>query len=104
MRKIVFILLNLSLISLACADDGAGAAVASGGDNSFSGLGGFNSAGSSSGGAGSAAVGVMVPPIVAGGSPQAGSAQSASDAVNLSDNNGDGQGDDSSHKDNKKRR
>ena len=102
MRKIVFILLNLSLISLACADDGAGAAVAGGGDNSFSGLGGFNSAGSSAGGAGSAAVGVMVPPIVAGGSPQAGSAQSASDAVNLSDNNGDGQGDDSSHKDNKK--
>jgi len=102
MRKIVFILLNLSLISLACADDGAGAAVASGGDNSFSGLGGFNSAGSSAGGAGSAAVGVMVPPIVAGGAPQAGSAQSASDAVNLSDNNGDGQGDDSSDQENKK--
>ena len=104
MRKIIFIVLNFSLISLACADDGAGAAVASSGNNSFSGLGGFNSAGSSAGGAGSASASasVMVPPIVAGGAPQAGSAKSASDAVNLSDNNGDGQGDDSSHKDNKK--
>ncbi len=94
MRKIVFVLLNLSLVSLAWADDGAlgaGAAVAGGGDSSFSGLGGFSGSGDSSSGA---AANVIVPPIVAAGGSQAAANTNNSADVTISDDGGDDQSDD----------
>lgn len=110
MRKIVFILLNLSLISFVCADDGAGAAMTSSAGSSGldgnSGFGGSNDAGGA--GSNSTTAGVMVPPIISGGASstgdsgqKAGAAQQSDIEVDLNENGGDDQGDDANSADEK---
>lgn len=98
MRKIVFVLLNLSLASLAWSDDGASSAGVAVEGNSFSGLGGFSG---SSDNNSSAAANVIVPPIVAAGGSQVSANTNNSADVNISDDGGDDQGDDSNDQDKK---